>query len=195
MTLLQRYYVENWPGIKEYLSRERVKFFNDIENDVDYHDQDRVLDAGCGHGYLLASINQREVKTVLYGCDISKNSEEQVRKFIPSAKFSLCSLYDMPYEDDFFDLVFCTEVIEHLSSPCEAISELFRVLAPKGRLIVTIPEGRQDTSKEHINFWTKESFTMFLRTVLVFKMFTFTARALNNDKNILYKIIKESEAR
>ena len=43
----------------------------------------------------------------------------------------------LPFEDDKFDCIICTEVLEHLHSPAAAISEMKRILKPGGMLILT----------------------------------------------------------
>lgn len=48
-------------------------------------------------------------------------------------------LDDMPIEDNCFDAVLCTEVLEHLEWPRESIQEIYRVIKPGGRLFVTTP--------------------------------------------------------
>ena len=60
-------------------------------------------------------------------------------------KFMGCDPLDanqpLPYEDDLFDLVWCSEVIEHLEAPSFSLRELVRVTRPGGRLILTTPNS------------------------------------------------------
>jgi GT2 family glycosyltransferase/Flp pilus assembly protein TadD/predicted SAM-dependent methyltransferase len=48
---------------------------------------------------------------------------------------------NIPVSDNFFDVVLCTEVLEHVPEPSEAIREMTRILKPGGRLLVTAPLG------------------------------------------------------
>lgn len=50
----------------------------------------------------------------------------------------ICDLYDIP-EDRKFDVVLCTEVMEHVTDPVRALEKMVRLLAPGGRLILTAP--------------------------------------------------------
>ena len=50
----------------------------------------------------------------------------------------------LPYDDNFYDLIWCSEVIEHLEHPAYVLSEMRRVLKPGGSLILTTPNS---------NFW------------------------------------------
>ena len=61
-----------------------------------------------------------------------------------------------------YDIIFCTEVLEHLLNPWEATHHLENALLPGGTLVLTVPEGRKDHSNEHINFWSPESWKAFL---------------------------------
>jgi len=50
-----------------------------------------------------------------------------------------CNAEDMPVEDGTFDLVLCTQVLEHCDNPQKIVDECHRVLKPGGILIVTVP--------------------------------------------------------
>jgi SAM-dependent methyltransferase len=50
----------------------------------------------------------------------------------------VCDLYDIP-EDEKFDAVLCTEVLEHVVDPVRAVEKLVRLLRPGGTLIITAP--------------------------------------------------------
>jgi len=49
------------------------------------------------------------------------------------------SVYELPFEDEAFDLVLCMVVMEHLEDPKKAIEEMKRVLKPGGRILVSVP--------------------------------------------------------
>lgn len=48
-------------------------------------------------------------------------------------------LHEMPIENDTFDAVLCTQVLEHLEWPRESVKEMYRVLKPDGKLFMTVP--------------------------------------------------------
>lgn len=104
----------------------------------------KILDAGCGEGHLLEMIskkvNQKNVNQKnLYGADITKIALEKAKERVTHANFSLQDLSNLDYKDEFFEVVICTEVIEHIPEYKKVINELKRVLKKGGYLIMTFP--------------------------------------------------------
>lgn len=85
----------------------------------------RVLDIGCGvkpYYPFFASVASAYV-----GVDVVEN---------PSAEL-LGSVEDIPVDDAAFDLVLCTQVLEHCDDPARAVREMRRVTAPGGRVLAS----------------------------------------------------------
>jgi ubiquinone/menaquinone biosynthesis C-methylase UbiE len=74
----------------------------------------------------------------------------------------VANVYEIPYPDHNFDLVTCTETLEHLERPKEALQEMFRILKPGGHLVVTVPDGTKDDWSGHVNFWSAEELRRIL---------------------------------
>ena len=53
--------------------------------------------------------------------------------------FQQGSVYQLPFEENFFDLIICSEVLEHLDDYHAAIDEIFRVLKPGGKFLSSVP--------------------------------------------------------
>lgn len=115
----------------------------------------KVIDVGCGTGHLLLALSNRLQKPLrLYGLDFSDSAIRRSRRLVPSVEFVVASVYEIPYPDDNFDMVTCTETLEHLQRPEDALQEMFRVLKPGGQLVVTVPDGAKDDWDGHVNFWS-----------------------------------------
>src|SRR5262245_17237983 len=98
----------------------------------------RVLDAGCGEGVLIEEFGGR---VAIEGVDPNYQSD-LVRRG---------SLLDLPYGDAAFDRALCLDVLEHLpmSDQPRALAEMFRVIAPGGELLVTVPNLAHLQSRVH----------------------------------------------
>lgn len=94
-----------------------------------------ILDAGCGNGWQIAPCVEGNH---VYGLDISKaNIRKATAKGINAVLHDV--EYPFPFEDGFFDVVVCSEVLEHLFSPEKVLQEIHRVLKNSGRCIITVP--------------------------------------------------------
>jgi SAM-dependent methyltransferase len=96
-----------------------------------------LLDAGCGQGHFLGRVRNRGFR--LYGIDASAEAIAVARQRLAGATVDVGDLTQLGFADEAFDVVVCTEVIEHVSQYRAALSEMKRVLKPNGRLILTFP--------------------------------------------------------
>lgn len=79
------------------------------------------------------------------GIDREESQIERARSRAASqqlhnADFEVGSIYELPFPEASFDVVFAHAVFEHLSSPAAALAELHRVLAPGGLLALRSPD-------------------------------------------------------
>lgn len=106
----------------------------------------RVLDAGCGSGRHLCEPFRRPGVHVA-GVDLKWDDLRKARGFLSlmSSETSgqwvvaRADVTKLPFADDFFDIVVCSEVLEHIEDNRAAIGELVRVLKRGGDLVVTVP--------------------------------------------------------
>lgn len=98
----------------------------------------RVLDAGCGEGYLARTLASRGADVVgVDACQGLIDAAEGLRADGPgSATFRRASVDALPLEDSSFDLVVCNHLFSHLHDPSRAIGEFGRVLKSGGRLVI-----------------------------------------------------------
>jgi len=168
--------LSNFRELRAYLSDYRISFFHellDITNKLDIPLTKRsIADVGCGTGYLLHLIEKTSSPSGLTGFDTSTETNKLARMFCPSG-----TIQDSPLEavEEKFDVIFCTEVLEHMTDPATALTSMLQCLSETGVLILTVPDGRQDQHTPgqmredgsaywgHVNFWSPESWPQFLQ--------------------------------
>lgn len=95
-----------------------------------------VLDLGCGEGNSVDFFRSVIPDILWVGLDlaISPEVEKRTRQ---DAEFRTFDGVNIPFEDNYFDLIYCNQVLEHVRLPGELLSEIYRVLKPDGYLVGT----------------------------------------------------------
>ncbi len=150
---------DSWIPLQRYWQRERFRVIRGMVDGAT-----RILDIGCGSSRILQSLPQA------VGLDM------QIRKLrwlrAPGRQLVQGSLSALPFADATFDALICSEVIEHIARDELDLSDMVRVLAPGGTLVLGTPDyGRwiwralealykkvfpQGYATEHINPYTRK---------------------------------------
>jgi len=96
-----------------------------------------LLDGGCGTGLFTKKAIERGAEVI--SLDIAPKLVELTIRKNPSAKGIEGSLLELPFEENTFDYVISSDVIEHTPDPLAAVKELIRVLKPGGKICITVP--------------------------------------------------------
>ena len=99
----------------------------------------RVLDVGCGEGFLLAQIQDDLPEARVTALDLDPATVAESRDCCPSAGVLVADAEQLPFPTGSFDLVVACEVLEHLPHPHQAVAEFRRVLADDGVLLASVP--------------------------------------------------------
>jgi SAM-dependent methyltransferase len=132
---------------------------------------ERVLDLGCGTGRFVAALRDAGADPV--GVELAETALQRARANVPGADLRLVEPDgSLPLEHGSVDLVWCSEVLEHVADTEHVLLEIRRVLRPGGRLLVTVPfHGRIkaaligllrfdqhfDPLGQHLRFYTRGS--------------------------------------
>jgi SAM-dependent methyltransferase len=118
-----------------------VQYFNYLNRDVWVARKaatvpagSKVLDAGagtCPYKHLFAHCEYVSQDFMKYQGYIGSYGDIDI----------ISSIDNIPVKDQSFDVVLCTEVLEHVTDPIAAVKELSRVLKPGGRILITAPLG------------------------------------------------------
>jgi ubiquinone/menaquinone biosynthesis C-methylase UbiE len=98
-----------------------------------------VLDAGCGTGAVTALLAERVAPGGrVVGVDISSGHLEHARESLrgsgPAVALAQADLEELPFAAGRFDLVWCSNAVNHLRDPLDAVKTFAGLLAPGGRL-------------------------------------------------------------
>jgi ubiquinone/menaquinone biosynthesis C-methylase UbiE len=96
----------------------------------------RVLDAGCGPGTITIGLARKVSPGPVIGIDIEESqfakAREQAEQEGLNIEFQTANISHLPFGDGYFDAVFSHAVLQHLTDPDAALTELRRVLKPGG---------------------------------------------------------------
>ena len=150
--------------LAEYLVPARLAFYEEVADKCARLGPRRAIDVGCGTGHLLRLLVDRMAKRpeLIVGIDHSRAGIRRASALVPEGRFLVADLYQPPADLGRFDLVLCTEVLEHLREPTHAVEVLCGLSAPGGRIAITVPDGAQDSWEGHVNFWDEHELKAFL---------------------------------
>lgn len=110
------------------------------------HPSKKILDIGCGEGYMLFRLKDKFDE--LYGLDVApsrlKEAEAKIKESDPSkaSKFRFVEGNaddPLPFPNDFYDVITCIAVMEHVFDIFSLVKEMYRVLKPGGYIIAEVP--------------------------------------------------------
>ena len=101
----------------------------------------RLLDLGCGPGSITIGLARYVAPALVVGVDSSESALSAARRRadderVPNISFERADVYDLPFEDDSFEVVYAHQLLQHLADPVEALREANRVLVSGGYLAV-----------------------------------------------------------
>lgn len=130
----------------------------------------RILDVGCGPGVFLLMLGKRFEKATLAGVEYSSVARaaapEHLRPMIRHG--DIMEIY-RDFEQGAFDLIVCSEVLEHVPDPAAVLAALAGLLASGGTLLISVPAGMhhwsaQDDDAAHLRRFEYGDFRSLVTT-------------------------------
>ncbi len=146
-------------------------FFKTVLNQLKNLNLENILDVGCGEGFTLNKLKENNVGKKYLGIDYSKTAIEIGKKLYSDLDLKTGNIYKLGFKDNSFDLVICSEVLEHLENPKKGLKELIRV--SKKYILLSVPNepffeifNFTQWGKDigHINHWTSFGFRKFVES-------------------------------
>ncbi len=150
------------------------------------HGKRTALDVGCRKGYQTILLEKR-------GYVVTPIDVEKV--------FERCIIVDankkLPFKDNSYDLIWCSEVIEHLASPVFTAHEFHRILKPGGKMILTTPNSyfwlmkplhwiglspRKLQRKDHTQFFHEKDIRLIFPHAVIYGFFPYMLVKVTIDK-------------
>lgn len=100
-----------------------------------------ILDVGCASGWFLNEISKRYPNAQCTGIDVYNKAIFYGKKKYKNLHLFQADAHNIPYPDNSFNVVICTEVLEHVSNPEKVLQEIKRVLKRDGIAIVEMDTG------------------------------------------------------
>lgn len=173
----------------KYTVYQHVEDFKRLDFIVDQTSQfekekSKVLDIGCGNGNIALALGSLGFN--VKGIDIDETSVETANKIntFDNVVFEVADANKFTINDE-FDVVICSEVLEHLPTPEELVHSSFKILKPGGIMIVTVPNGhgpRETLMTKPMQWMMRKGYTeQLVKTKKAFGYANATEQSSNPD--------------
>ena len=140
---MKRQGIEMEKAIHEYTRFVDIKRLQFIENSLSGFDPktSKVLDVGCGNGNI--SLHLGSLGFDVLGIDVSTKAIDKAnaKNNLNNVKFDVKDAEELLSAKEKYDVIICSEVIEHLTDPQTFLKNLYQILKDNGNLIITVPNG------------------------------------------------------
>jgi len=99
----------------------------------------KILDIGCHSGLCTEEIIAKTSPLEVHGIDLSVKAIEKARRRIKNGKFLVGDAENLPYQRDFFDGVFCIEMLEHVDRPDKVLAQIQKILKKGKYAVIMVP--------------------------------------------------------
>jgi ubiquinone/menaquinone biosynthesis C-methylase UbiE len=104
-----------------------------------FPDAQKVLEIGCGTGYVLSALRSAFPQMTLSGSEIFTAGLTEAARRVPDISLFQMDAQKMPFDRE-FDVIGAFDVIEHIENDDAVLAEMFRSVVPGGGLLLTVPQ-------------------------------------------------------
>lgn len=138
----------------------------DYTRDQSVTEPESILDIGGALGFRKTLQGESETPLDYRVIDIDPDKISHGKTLDPETSFICGNCYDLPFNDNTFDLVFACEIIEHVEKPERLLTEALRVTKPNGFLAISTPQnrsGNKPLNPNHLFEFTLDEFSEFCK--------------------------------
>lgn len=165
-------------------SKHKVEQYQQIIRDAEWAEienhiprESKFLDVGCGAGYSLMRASQ-DLNCEVEGIDADPGSHgvgRFIKNMVDTVPIKQGFAENLPYENETFDVVYSSHVLEHVNDEAKSLAEMKRVLKKDGVLIIGMPTSNMAT----LNYISQLIFTTHIKIYEFFRNI-FSKNVLNN---------------
>ena len=130
------------------------RFLDEIRSRIPLEGK-RILDVGCGINTVLEFLPGRRI-----GVDPLAEDYKRIHQYPPDVEIRESKGESLPFADASFDVVFCSNVIDHTEDPDKVISEVTRVLTSRGHFILTVESFSEEAADHFRNVGHPHNITL-----------------------------------
>lgn len=187
-------------GVKRNMLLERNSklrnWYGDIVSFINGQNAGKILDVGCGPGFLLSAIDDKHEK---WGVELSDTCIKYIHDNWQGINIRKSLLDDPGFPGEYFDVVVLYHLIEHLVEPLELITTIKRIMKKNGIIIIGTPNIRSFCAKRfkenfrllgrgHLTMFSEKTLTMALNKLgfrITKKEYPFFRTDYFNVKNLI----------
>ncbi|NEV94014.1 class I SAM-dependent methyltransferase [Psychroflexus sp. YR1-1] len=127
----------------DYLNKKGKYYINKRPEMLEFFPEDAktVLDVGCGEGVFVKQIKDKYA-TETWGIEYMEIHGEKARKILDKVFIGECEKFIEELPDNYFDVIYFNDVLEHLIDPYSVLENMKKKLTPNGQIISSIPNIR-----------------------------------------------------
>ncbi len=101
----------------------------------------KILDVGCASGHITERLRTYLPSASITGIDVSDKFIHFAKKNYSNVKFVIADAHKLPFGNNSFDTIICTEMLEHVVDPGKVMSEIKRCLKQNGKILISMDSG------------------------------------------------------
>jgi len=110
-----------------------------IKSVFDYRAEFKLLDIGCGRGFITNEISKEFRHAEISAMDYSISAIEQAYSKFQGIDFIVADAFALPYSKEYFDIVVMNNLFEHVTDPIGLLRQVKNVLKPYGYIVISTP--------------------------------------------------------